>query len=280
MSLSLEVQDISGREKFQKILNREKIPLFWEGDSINGTLIINPNNDVLKPKGALISLVGIFHTSDNETPLNITQSDTIQVELPNKIEQKLSIDFTIPSIKPQNSSFYGHSYYFEYYIVAKLRRRIVSDLSFSLPITIIPKPKPISSQNDPWIINLPPDVLNLTITLDKSFYTPFDILNGEIFLNTTPSSKNKSISISIVMSEKFNNQSTEYPLCKYQILDETPPSGIKAPFLLQLDRMHLIPFTSHQSIPFQVNYNIDFIVKFPNNQNVYHEYSFPIYITP
>lgn len=231
--IRIDIKEIPERMKYQELVRR-KDPIFFNGDTIKGSIFVSTIDDLTSIKHRSIS-IRIFGSTVGHQQI-ISQHDIVTKKIAKDgvLDLPTRIDFDFKGVRFPSPSFLGYKFKYKYFIEVNISTGVWNTdyTSFRHIIVLEPETAPISKS--PSTIRIDSPFINFDFYFDKGVYATNDVINGQIAFGLTKGCPLKEIFINLIVNEKYKDNNEETQLLHYQIMDGCPKSGTTLPVIIHL----------------------------------------------
>lgn len=260
--------------------NKTKYPLYFDGESILGTVNITvKDGKKLEHKGVKIEWIGHIETFYDRGNHQSFSSLSQELCSPGELRARSSFPFEFKNVEKLYESYLG--------INIKLR--------YFLKVTISRKLQPIVKEREVWVYSyrIPPEVnssikmevgiedcLHIEFEYNKSKYHLKDVIVGKIYFLLVRI-KIKHMELSIIRRETAGNPPNQYNeseiITKFEIMDGAPVKGETIPIRLFLSGFELTPTYREVNKKFSTRYYLNLVLFDEENRRYFKQQEITIY---
>lgn len=250
-------------------------PYFFPGEQITGVVKYDfkENMKPLKYKGISVKLCCcIYKHKQIEEIINLA---TLKLQDSGIISESFSYEFKFDTLESFPQSYLGAMYSFTYTIIATIHK-VFSQIETSAFALII---SPLRSIPDQHPINfaLSNDYITGKISFNNEVFENTATVEGSLIVNELKIEDIASISLQLLVIEKYRDATTKEVVYDYQIADGSPRIDTEIPFYLDIKRAKLWGITKQNYFKFSVNYAFRLNIKVSSGHEI-HSKQIPVEI--
>lgn len=216
-------------------------PLFFDGESISGTVDISLRNRKLEHKGIQIEVIGVIELFGDKTNQYEFLSQAILLAPPELITTNQSYKYSFKNVNKPHESYSGVNVQCKYFLRVRIIKTI-SDIVKELEFVVHTISRFSQEFEKPLKMEVGIDgSLHIEFEYKKEKYHLEDIIVGKIYFMVVRL-KIKHMELCIVRKESAGFGQNQYNepeiVAKYDIMDGPPNKGEEIPL-----RMYLKPYT-------------------------------------
>ncbi|WFD00843.1 Vacuolar protein sorting-associated protein 26 [Malassezia yamatoensis] len=267
--------------------SKESLPVFFDGDTVQGTVVIEPRNSKrLQHDGIKVELIGwiefiselFFDRGNHYEFLSLDQ----ELAAPGEIRTSETIPFAFKNVEKVWESYNGVNVKLRYFLRVTIHRRM-SDVVKERDIWVHSFRLPPDSNNAIKMEVGIEDCLHIEFEYNKSKYHLKDVIVGKIFFLLVRI-KVKHMELSIIRRETTGVVPNQYNeseiITKFEIMDGAPVRGEMIPIRLFLGGFDLTPTFREVNKKFSTRYYLNLVLIDEENRRYFKQQEITIFRIP
>jgi len=262
---------------------REKAPLYKDGESVKGTVIIRPKDGKkLEHTGIKVNLIGsiemYYDRGSHYEFLSLLQ----ELAAPGEMRNNQSFDFEFKNVEKAYESYHGINVKLRYFIRVTVSRRM-ADVIREKDLWVYSYKPPIESNSSIKMDVGIEDCLHIEFEYSKSKYHLKDVIVGKIYFLLVRL-KIKHMELSIIRRETTGAPPNQYneseTITKFEIMDGAPVRGETIPIRLFLGGFDLTPTFKDVNKKFSTRYYLSLVLVDNDGRRYFKQSEITLYRNP
>ncbi|KAL4402888.1 Vacuolar protein sorting-associated protein 26 [Malassezia pachydermatis] len=263
--------------------NKETIPVYFDGESLQGTVVVQPRNaKKLQHDGIRIEFIGcmeLFYDRGNHYEfLSLGQ----EIAPAGEIRDSESLPFSFKDVEKLYESYNGINVKLRYFFRVTVHRRM-SDIVRERDIWVHSFRLPTDSNNAIKMEVGIEDCLHIEFEYNKSKYHLKDVIVGKIYFLLVRI-KIKHMELSIIRRETTGAAPNQYneseTITKFEIMDGAPVRGETIPIRLFLGGFELTPTFRDVNKKFSTRYYLNLVLIDEENRRYFKQQEITFFRIP